>query len=50
MKVMDQNLLIRLEKALLKFVERVSKGETTSEAEVLVLSEVASTLGKLLKD
>lgn len=38
----------RLKSALIDFVERVSKGQTTSETEVAVLPEVAKVLLDLL--
>jgi len=41
--------LIVLENLLLSFVDRVSKGNATSDTEVQVLSDVALTLANIYK-
>lgn len=39
----------KVENALINFIERVSKGETTSEKETEVLPEVVNALADLIK-
>lgn len=39
----------KIENALIDFIERVSKGETTSEKETEVLPEVVNALANLTK-
>lgn len=46
-KKMENDQTQRLEECLLDFVERVSKGGATTEAEVQVLPEVAQVLANL---
>lgn len=44
---MTEKQIQKLETTLIKFIERVSKGDTTSETEVQVLPEVVRELIKL---